>query len=770
MDTSEIRREINHAVENEYYAHGDRPHEKAKPKPHFSLLNFFGLLGENDKIGIEADNDILSSRNDADPKIHQKIEQTIAKTNLSEIIAAIDDTDAFEAIHSNVIDSKIDQVDDYHGATQSTKHRESLTIVRITEDLRFPLGENVVAWKTISRKSNKKHAIIGQTKSAIVVATESNGTYHLRKEHDLNHTITCFDVFAHWNDHRKTMENVIVAAIENQLIFIQLSDDFRKTEIVWRWSIHKHISAMKYFKTKAIDTLLLIIDVNPLQNRTSANVYHFDVETKHSWLFQMIPLQAVSRRADVLDTGPDLVLCLTETNSVLLLKLNEAAGDNGRYEELMRIPSPNVNTVVAFQMGGHSYIAIGGLRPEILRYHHGRFVAQTILSQTWGLVEEFVPVLMRTYRDDLVLLVQHRVHFETHSVSAVEALLWDGESFDTALSVPCHIEPEVFSQGMTCIMDLARDEGIYGTTVIQSGGDISLLVPRFKAPSGLFHLNVTLKSNLLLDDPHAIPNDYDALVKLVEWQQVTIAHIEETLQNSVNSSDVIAEIQHLHFIENVVASKFVVENRDDLEIGGIYFGDEEWTKEDEQIELASIFKMLEESLIELEELERIEAEAVKIVSNSPANGKFRMENIRVLPKRSAEIIKYLDDIHVHHLEAKFINDVPVDNFVFLHGNDLTVNGTLVVDQDLSVSKRVVVVKEPDPMHFHQPSFGVERNNLETAKEIDVDTLHVSGNLNLHSINGMVWSDFLNKVVMTNLPNVLDSLTVKGVSNRVGDLK
>lgn len=764
METAEIRREINNAVEHELYAHGDKPHEKAKHKPHFSLLNFFSFLGENDKIGADADNENLSFGHAADQKIHQKIEQTFAKTNISELISAIDDNDAdaFEAIHSNVIDSKIDQVDKHHDQPRPTSvHRESLTIVRITEDIRFSLGENVLAWKTISRKSNNNHAIIGHTKSAIVVTTEANGTYHLMKEHELNGTITCFDVFAHWNDHRKAMENIIVAAIENQLIFIELSDDFRKTEIVWRWAIHKHISTIKYFKTKDIDTLLLIIDVNTHQNLTSANVYHFDVETKHTWLFQMIPLQTVSRRADVLDTGPDLVLCLIETNSVLLLKLNEGAGDKGRYEELMRIPSPNVNTVVAFEMGGHSYIAIGGLRPEILRYHHGRFVAQTILSQTWGLVEEFVPVMMRTYRDDLVLLVQHRVHFETHSVSAVEALLWDGESFDTALSVPCHVDSEVFSHGMTCIMDVARDEGIHGTTVIQSNEDISLLVPRFKAPSGLFHLNVTLKSNLLLDGSLDIPNDVDELVKFAERQHATIAHIEETLKNSINSADAISEIQSLNAIKDVVASEFVVENRDDLEIGSIYFGDQEWTEEDEHIDLASLLVMLEESLVELEELERTEAEAVKIVTNSPANGKFRLENLRVLPKRSAENIQYFDNLHVDQLEAKFINDVPVDNLVFLHGNDLIVNGTLVFDQDLSVSKKVVVMEEPDPKHLHPPSVAAVSSNLETAKAIDVDTLHVNGNLNVHSINGIVWSDFVNKVVMTNLPNVLATLTVKG---------
>lgn len=697
--------------------------------------------------------------NQNDEKIHKKIEQAFEKVNLNEVVTKINEIED-EPIQVNIINNKSKQ-------RKINSKQELLTIVSITEDSFFPLGENIISWKTIARKSqDNKHALIGQTNSSIIIATEKNDTYQIINHHDLNSTITSFDVFSHWNKEKNEIENVIVTAVENQIVFIKVSNDFQTSVIIWNWSIQKQITVIKYFKTIGIDALVLIIDSNHYQNLTSASVYHFNIETKHTWLFQMIPLNTPPRRIDVLDTGRDIVLCLIQKDTVILYKLNIEFGTDGRFEELSKYQSPNVNTVVAFQMGGHSYIAVGGLKPEILRYHRGQFIAQTILSKTWGLVEEFIPIVARTYRDDLILLVQHRINFDTHSLSAVEALIWDGESFDTSISVPCHIQNHVFSHGIACIMDLARSEGIFGTTVIQqSSGILSILVPRLNAPSGLFHINVTLKSfsnfPVVSLGISGIENNLKDFQKILQHQEATFK-IEESLKNSLNTTAILKEIENIHFIQNVKATEYMVRNSNDVKINEIYFDDEKLNHQDEEIDILNLLEDLQETLKELELLEmQPTAETVKIVSNLPTNGKFKLENIRILPKRSmtdSKSTENFENLYVEHLEVNTINNVSFEKYVFLSDNDLKFNGTLIFDEDLSILDRVRFTNLPI-----SNVVGSTKTDFEISKEINVDTLHVAGNINVQTINGIIWNDFLNRVVMTNLPNSLKTLNVNGVS-------
>lgn len=697
--------------------------------------------------------------NQNDEKIHKKIEQAFEKVNLNEVVTKINEIED-EPIQVNIINNKSKQ-------RKINSKQELLTIVSITEDSFFPLGENIISWKTIARKSqDNKHALIGQTNSSIIIATEKNDTYQIINHHDLNSTITSFDVFSHWNKEKNEIENVIVTAVENQIVFIKVSNDFQTSVIIWNWSIQKQITVIKYFKTNGIDALVLIIDSNHYQNLTSASVYHFNIETKHTWLFQMIPLNTPPRRIDVLDTGRDIVLCLIQKDTVILYKLNIEFGTDGRFEELSKYQSPNVNTVVAFQMGGHSYIAVGGLKPEILRYHRGQFIAQTILSKTWGLVEEFIPIVARTYRDDLILLVQHRINFDTHSLSAVEALIWDGESFDTSISVPCHIQNHVFSHGIACIMDLARSEGIFGTTVIQqSSGILSILVPRLNAPSGLFHINVTLKSfsnfPVVSLGISGIENNLKDFQKILQHQEATFK-IEESLKNSLNTTAILKEIENIHFIQNVKATEYMVRNSNDVKINEIYFDDEKLNHQDEEIDILNLLEDLQETLKELELLEmQPTEETVQIVSNLPTNGKFKLENIRILPKRSmtdSKSTENFENLYVEHLEVNTINNVSFEKYVFLSDNDLKFNGTLIFDEDLSILDRVRFTNLPI-----SNVVGSTKTDFEISKEINVDTLHVAGNINVQTINGIIWNDFLNRVVMTNLPNSLKTLNVNGVS-------
>ena len=284
-------------------------------------------------------------------------------------------------------------------------------------------------------------------------------------------TLECFKI---WDDANENHQDLVIVATEHYLLWYQLKNEV--LELIWEITLHSHVlSTMQFIINDRNVLLLTTID-------GQARFYQFEIPSKQFWMIQMIQLEVPSSSISLIENKREDMVAFVQNSTVAIYKYKDS-----HFSLYRTIGAGNVTTISAFRIGGHSYLAVGGDEPKILRLLNGEFIPQTILSQTFGFVEAYLPILARTYRDDLILLVQHRLHSSTHSFPVLEALIWNGLAFDTASTVTCHVgdvlEP---LDGLICVLDYEREEGLSGATFIKNGKNISLIVPRHEAESGLF--------------------------------------------------------------------------------------------------------------------------------------------------------------------------------------------------------------------------------------------------------------------------------------------
>lgn len=767
-ETHNIRNIINNAVRtNKYHVGGDASSMTGPKKPLWSWLNFLksGInlsssnSEEDDVVGAEAIN-----QEDAD---NNKTDTPHLSNNVVSDINA-------NSIDSAVV-SRLEQKP--FSVPQKKVQREQLELISIEEDVTFPHGHNIRAWITIHAKAGDKNGLVGISNSSLVLIVEKNDVYEFVEELDLKTPIRCFTNYKHWNHTSKSVHGIVILEIENQLIFISTRDDLSGLEIIWQWTIHSSLHYLVYFTNEGADMTLMINE-----NGLSADIYSFDLHLRHTWLIQKIPLSNPCKSVAVINTYKELVLCFAQNNTVELYKKDQHATSQ-IFKFFSTIETINVQTVSAFQMGGHSYLAITGLEPKIFRYYRGNFIAQTILSRSWGLVEIIFPIPARTYRDDLILLVQHRIMMGTHTVSVVEALIWDGEAFDVSLSVPCRIGENIMDFGMSCMLDYERDAGIDGLSIIQKGNKISLIVPRVDAPSSMFRLMFELKS---YDNPDvAEQKDFKKMSKdikaMTNFQNDILAKGNDALARGLRSNGNRNEIAGLWNLSTVTSDNLIISDGAVWKIDEIYFGSERISENDLNVNVANLMKILEVLKSNVEQLEKeatgnnfVELGPESQVPNIPApvNGKFDINDIRILQgerrkKRSGESERQMkvNSMNVKHINVGYINDIPIQDLVFIKDGVLSSVNSLVVENNLKVVNDVKLTSQ----HNETVGDGIEDKHL-TEKLFGANNIHVNGDVSVDSINGVLWDDFVQQIVMRNLPNLLHELTVKGVCMPVFKLK
>lgn len=518
QETAALRKEINNAVKNHIYVHSSSEAKKL-PKPakteaeeeppsptryYSNIFEFWDrlisqsrsrfkrpLFGAPIRLG-DARSDFSFVPNATEPA---PMRNDDAPAETFHDMGPLTDDDATNAatvdqmmanaaararddgIVSNTVDSFVNNVE--QPMYEMSQTRETLQMKSITEDMRFKIGDKVIEWKTLQRHHQEAHALIGLTKSGVLLVLEKNNTYTLETEISLFQPIY-FTTLTHWNHTSAAVEGIVIVATEHEIVFLRINEQMTTMESFWMWPVYKKAQYIKYFELDGAPTLMLVAD-------TSANFYRLDFDGRVSYLRESFQLNYPATTAAVVNSGHETFLCFPQKSMVVVYKYTD-----NRFKRFTQIDAENAETLSAFEMGGYSYLAIGGAKPRILRHHRGDFQDQTILAQSWGYVEHFLPIPARTYRDDLILLIQHRVTYGTHDHSYVEALIWNGRAFDAALTVPCYVNQVKSPIGMACMLDAEREEGILGATVFQRNRTISILVPRFEAPSGLFDLEIEL--------------------------------------------------------------------------------------------------------------------------------------------------------------------------------------------------------------------------------------------------------------------------------------
>lgn len=731
--------------------------------------------------------------------------------------------------HFNIHDdSQIHQITD-NKASAHDLYRESLNIVLIREEPNFRIGQNVLQWKSIT--TGNVVALIGRTMNSIVLVVSTNGTYELVQEEKFEVTVSdvlCLEVMKIWDDELNAERSIVLVAVKNQLIWFELHD-FNLMEL-WRWDLYKNIEHLIHFKLENSNILLLsILDIN---HESSANFFEFDIASKQQWIIQVIPLEMPAKSMSCLDIGKDFIVAFVQDSQVKVYKYQYTKFQRGMFVLFKEISARNASVVSGFRIGGFSYLAIGGEEPKILRYFKDDFYPQTILSQTFGFVEDYMPIPLRTFRDDLILLVQHRLQFPTHTAAVLEALIWNGIAFDATLSVPCQtFDPN--AHGFTCILDLEREEGLMGATFIQQDKELSIIVPRHEVHSGLYRIkyNIIDAQDPFVKEMDQLKKSFDLIMQMLDYEESVKKEADIVLNSTVNpyedhyfeNATDIGDIktEFLEFQENIV-----------LENDKIEFLNMAWSKEDFLVSLDEMEKTLG---VDEQKLLHMENDLNQLIRNSREtltepihvvpqpiqplyigpynfNGQLDPKTIRVMTpeesRRSRRQIQPIKELKMRNLNVKnivfeTINGIPATELVFSENGKLNLlpNGNLTISDSVFV-KDVVMSNDGlvnginidrdvlaiDSLNFPKSlvldqvivgdnlqvgsinQFPVDQASLQAVNVQKIDTnlanitaksVLLHGNLKVDTINGILWSELMRKIIPKHLPAQVDKVVVVG---------
>lgn len=198
------------------------------------------------------------------------------------------------------------------------------------------------------------------------------------------------------------------------------------------------------------------------------------------------------------------------------------------------------------------------------------------------------------------------------------------------------------------------------------------------------------------------------------------------------------------------------------------------------------------------------------------NGQLNSQTLRVNPlTRNRRQVKGFDEarvdqLTVNNIDVAAINGIPFQNFIFLQSNgelslpnsdvifeeSIQVNGDVTMLNDgkvnnIDLSREILAIDSPNSLPESLKFENVITENLivETINEIPVNSTALNDlnlsfednlpiiktkralirdNLNVETINGVKWNEFVSKLVSKEKPAEIDSLTVTGNLWIVGD--
>ncbi|XP_055910742.1 uncharacterized protein LOC129945108 [Eupeodes corollae] len=585
--------------------------------------------------------------------------------------------------------------------TSSRRTREVLVLQEIVEDISFDLGEDVREWKHFEHDG--KEYFIGLREFDLLVVEKNNMKYASSHVIHVNAPILYLESFCFWNKESKRQEGIIVAAVGNDVLWYQANTD----GLFWRWSTGMPINGLTYFKVDQEEYLAISSDMSARTGFSSLNIYQFDIHSKEFWIVQKLQLEDSISESIFLDTGRDVVLAVVQNNSAAIFTFNphaEQIESRVKFELKSTIDSEGIQSVSGFQMGGLSYLALGGLTPQILQYSRGEFVSKTIFGQNFGLVELFMPISARTYRDDLILLVQHRVNFDSHDLIVLETLIWNGEVFEATTPAPCVIGNHTFAFGVGCMLDLHRDSGMKGSAVLKRNNDVFIIVPRHKAESGLFQL----KTELLSKNSELVDLG-DIFSFLKEWVKEQENLIEESLQYLEGSKDSI----DLNSAPLNLASLKTPELDFNGPVGEIFINEYQWTDADNEVNLEELIQAIENLNLEL-----------SLNDDTPRNRRHL----------TYETLDF-DNIEADEVNLQLLNGEQS----YIKNSELIFPGT-VSFESLNVLDEI---------------------QLSSSRIARESSIELGENLKFETINNIKWSSLIEDLIFRNIPVGIDDLQVLG---------
>lgn len=752
------------------------------------------------------------TRNAAAPIVGMEASEAIADPNVNVI-----DSDISEIINQTGSSDQSFRPDNaemmklakqrHKDSNMHNLYRENLQIQLIKEEPAFKLGkvlvevkdededegedvaeifEGVERWKVLTISTDRT-LLIGWRANTINFAIGHNATYEFIKLLRFEGDSLLVEALTIWDSIRSQARNLVLVANQGQLIWHELIEN--DIVEVHRWNLLKVIDSMIHF-THDGNEILLVTTIDA-SGKVQAELIEFNVPDTEFWVVQAFTLPARTPSMTYLDLGKDLIVAFVQHNSVSIYRHQFTKHLRGKFMQFKQIAAANVTTVSGFRIGGHSYLAIGGDQPQIMRYYDGDFHQQTILSQTFGFVEKYLPIPIRTYRDDLVLLVQHRLHQGTLSIAFVDALIWNGIAFETAFSVPCSISADPNCNGFTCMIDPERYEGLAGAAFVhhEKENGLFVIIPRTEAHSGMFRIiySIVEAEDPLMKEMEQIKKSIELINQMLDYEETVKKEVEGALKVAVNPRNDFSfdglkwideiETDSLEFGENVVMDSEFVE-----------FIDSKWTQADFLVDFDEMEKTIaadEQKLKlideELNKVNRINRQAppptlpdsqIYNIGAYTFNGQIDPKSIKLAPpqerSRVPRQIEPIEESHVdflaaQNIEVETVNGIPFSDLVFLENDQLVLpDGNVTFLESIEVDNvNMLGDGRVNGIDFSQDVLAVDSPN--SPKNLAFDHI-VTQSLDVKALNGMPMDvESLQAIeIPTNTPQ---NLTAKSVFMR-----
>lgn len=670
-------------------------------------------------------------------------------------------------------------------------------------------------------KQNHPNTLVAATEHELHLIQERNGEYHVLKTIDLRGDILFMEKFKIWNEVSSAYNGIIIASVSDQLVWLQTNSEFTNIEEVWRWQIHKPINFIKYLEFK--DTSMLILSgVKPPH---TADIYEFKFVERQFWIGQVLTAKEPIKTMAVLDSDP-LVVCLGQENEVLLFKYEEGILQHGRLIFDQTLDTPELNSLTSFGSGGVSYLAIAAKEPKIYTYYNGEFELHDIVGLQINNAKHMIPIQVQTYRDDFVLLIEHEILLESHTVMAMRALIWNGFEFTVETTIPCIEDDEDNPGTLSCMIDRTSPESFAGATFTQNHNSLSLLIPQKEGPALVYDVfyEISRASDPVVEELEQLERIYETLAEIEEHQDAVLEDAIETIQNAFKNLN--ESLISMQWMFDYIGTPELL-HKDSVNIEKLVYGGKEWTTNDDQVnldELNGYLSVAEENLkliidgIQTPRTHRNivnqqrsyqsprrryyhpEADSERHYIPFRANGRPRLQTIDEPNSRSRREMAtptIFETLNVDDLIVENINGIPITELVFsdepqvllkrvVFKSTLKVNNEIDLINDGKVSgidldKKVVHFTNdnltlPSQLHFERLSAmkGIDATVINSKSEhevvdetkekiLSVKKLIVKGDLNATNINGQEWQSFLESITFRHRPNKFDSLRIKGVS-------
>lgn len=554
-EAASIRDEIESAVKSNHYASGDG-----------------GNATEYDKL--------LGA--------HFRMKNLTPSKSTPDVGGGFDDEDTDEEIESTVIES-------FNTFEEKLKYRQrDMLYIKSVVSMNFSFGLGVEKWHSLIDNSSEVLVGVKDREVIEIIAFQEEFSFLL------NSSIKQVETINLLNRTTLEMEGYILVLADNHIHWYRVKDNVS----FWTWNLgsKKNITFIKHFVLEESHFIALILGSNAIY------IYSFETNFQDFLISQKITsLQSITSLS-VFNTGRNAVIIPTPVNSTSLdvykFRIQYFENSQIRFELFQTLHfDSQVEGVFDFRMGGNFYIATSGRSARIYLYSEGNFNVTTEFSSEIGAVQTYLPIPIMTFRDDLILLVQHVTDFETHLVVDVDYLVWDGKTFIPTLPPPCIVNNKTIHSGVSCVLDVARDEGIIGAAVMHEiNGNISLIVPRKNITAGWHTLNVA----------HLERNT----------ETLELREVFDFLKTAFYSQMRILEEGQLFIEQNLILpSKMKIReveiDGDQSEIGHIYINNEEWTEADDSTDLLKLADMIEAFHNEIKSLEDISNETIRVKRDTP---------------------------------------------------------------------------------------------------------------------------------------------------------